>query len=132
MKYVFGIFLVLSSTALFSQNSNLSISVVSPLVLYSSEWNNIKYSKCNTAADADYFSDAEKKIIYILNLVRTDPALFAKTVLKKYPSQSGKGYLADDAYYYQSLVNTLLKLESKALLFPDNLCFASANQLYYP
>ncbi len=126
MKYVFSIYLILSSTALFSQNSNLSISVVSPLALYSSEWNDIKYSKCNTASDADYLSDDEKNIIYILNLVRTDPALFAKTVLKKYPSRSGKDYLADDAYYYQSLVNTLVKLESKALLYPDNSCFISA------
>src|SRR5207342_2273596 len=125
-KYFFGIYLILSSTTLFSQNSNLSISVVSPLALYSSEWNDEKYGKCNTAADADYLSDDEKKIINILNLVRTDPAFFAKTVLKKYPSRSGKAYLADDAYYYQSLVSTLLKLEPKALLYPDNLCFISA------
>ena len=126
MKCIFSIYLILSSAALFSQNSNLNISVVSPLALYSNEWNEPKFTKCNTAAGAAYLSNDEKKVIYILNLIRTDPALFARTVLRKYPSQSGKDYLSDDTYYYQSLVNTLLKLEPKELLYPDNLCYGSA------
>ena len=75
---------------LFSQNSKPGISTVSPLSAYSSIWSDIKYTKCNTAANATFMSNAEKNVIYILNLIRTNPALFAKTVLQKYPAVSGK------------------------------------------
>lgn len=104
----------------------ITTGTVSPLAAYSNEWNDIKYSKCNTAANAVYMSSAEKEIIYILNLIRTYPALFAKTVLKKYPALSGNDHLADDKYYFQSLVDTLLTMQPKAMLLPNDACFQSA------
>ena len=131
MKYFFTLFLLQSSLLLFSQNSYKPISAVSPLALYSSEWNDVKYSKCNTAADAVYLSKSEKEVIYILNLIRSYPALFAKTVLKKYPALSGNGYLADDTYYFKSLVDTLLTLEPIQMLYPDKACFISAKSHAY-
>ena len=126
MKYLFSIFLVLSSVNLFSHNSKLIIYTSSPLASYSDKWNDSKYNKCNTAANTAYLNNTEKEIIYIINLIRTNPALFAKTVLKKYPAVSGKGYLADDTYYFQSLINTLSELEPLQLLYPDNKCYTSA------
>jgi hypothetical protein len=126
MKSIFTLFLLQSSLLLFSQNSNKAAVAISPLALYSSEWNDVKYSKCNTAVNAAYLSKSEKEIIYILNLIRSYPALFAKTVLKKYPALSGNGYLADDTYYFKSLVDTLLTMAPIQMLYPDKACFISA------
>ncbi len=131
MKSLFTLFLMQSSLLLFSQNSNMAAFAVSPLAVYSTDWNDIKYSKCNTAANAAYLSKSEKDVIYILNLIRRHPALFAKTVLKKYPALSGNGYLADDTYYFKSLVDTLLTLAPKQMLYPDNDCFLSAKSHAY-
>jgi len=126
MKYFFSFLLFFTSLGLFAQTGNITTSTVSPLAQYSNEWNNIKYSKCNTAANASYMSNSEKEIIYILNLIRTYPALFAKTVLKKYPALSGNDHLADDTYYFKSLLDELLTMEAKQMLYPDNACFLSA------
>jgi hypothetical protein len=126
MKYFFAILFLISSATLFSQNSSIRITTTSPLASYSEEWNDVKYSGCNTAANVTYMNEEEKNVIYILNLVRTNPKLFANTVLKKYPSLSGKDHLVHDSYYYQSLVTTLLTLEPKQMLNPDNLCYSSA------
>lgn len=109
----------------------MAAGAVSPLAIYSSEWNHVKYSKCNTAVNAAYLSKPEKDIIYILNLIRSYPALFARTVLKKYPALSGNGYLADDTYYYKSLVDTLLSLQPMNLFYPDKTCFISAQSHAY-
>lgn len=131
MKYFFSFFLLHTSLLLFAQTGNITGSAVSPLAQYGNEWSDIKYSKCNTAANAAYMSKPEKEVIYILNLIRTYPALFAKTVLKKYPALSGNGYLADDIYYFKSLVDTLLALKPKQMLYPDNDCFISAKTHAY-
>lgn len=126
MKYYCTAFLLIFSATLFSQTHSLSAVAVSPLASYSNVWNDIKYSKCNTAVNAAYLSKDEKDVIYILNLIRTNPALFAKTVLKKYPSASGNGYLAEDTFYFLSLVKTLEKMEPLNMLHPDIKCFESA------
>ncbi|HEV8286748.1 MAG TPA: hypothetical protein VGQ09_20705 [Chitinophagaceae bacterium] len=97
----------------------------SPLAKFSQEWNDSKYSKCNTADNVNYMSSREKEIIYILNLLRTDPKLFANTVVKKYPEVSGSGYLRKTKEY-KSLMNTLQKMKPLPLLNPDQLCYASA------
>jgi len=131
MKYLFSIFLLQSSLLLFSQTTHVTGGIVSPLATYSSEWNDVKYSKCNTAANAAYLNKSEKDVIYILNLIRSYPALFAKTVLVKYPALSGKDYLADNNYYFESLMDTLLKLSPKQMLSPDYACFLSAKSHAY-
>lgn len=131
MKSLFTLFLLQSSLLLFSQNSNKAVIAVSPLALYSSVWNDVKYSKCNTAVNAAYLSKSEKEVIYILNLIRSYPALFAKTVLKKYPVLSGNGYLANDTYYFKSLLDALLTLAPMQMLYPDNTCFISAKSHAY-
>jgi len=57
----------------------------SPLADFSIEWNDPRYQVCNTARDAGYMNEDEKNVIYILNLARYNPRLFAATVIKKYP-----------------------------------------------
>jgi len=126
MKYLFSFLLWQCSFSLFAQTGNISGSAVSPLAQYSNEWNDIRYSKCNTAATANYMSKSEKEVIYILNLIRHNPALFARTVLAKYPEVSGNSYLANDVYYFKSLVDTLLTLKPRPILVPDKDCFTSA------
>ena len=83
----------------------------SPLSAYSAEWNKEEYNKCNTAIDITYLSVAEKEVIYILNLVRSYPLLFVKTVLAKYPLVSDKDYLLKDKKYFLSLIKTLGEME---------------------
>lgn len=126
MKYYFTAILLVFSATLFSQTYNLGAAAVSPLASYSNVWNDAKFSKCNTAVNAAYLSKDEKDVIYILNLIRAYPALFVKTVLKNYPSVSGNGYLAEDTFYFISLVKTLEKMEPVNLLIPDKDCFESA------
>lgn len=126
MKYLITIFFLQFSVQLFSQSGNMGSSPVSPLASYSTVWNDVTYRTCNTAVSESYLSNDEKDVIYILNLVRTNPVLFTKTVLLKYPAKSGNGYLAEDSFYFISLVNTLNKMTPLALLYPDENCFISA------
>lgn len=92
--------------------------IPSPLAEYSTAWNDAKYLKCNTAATANYMTSVEKEVIYILNLLRTNPSLFATTVISKYPT--------NQTSYYKSLLATMQKLKPLNLLYPDSLCFAGA------
>ena len=126
MKWSLPFISVFYCSILFSQTSAISVTGVSPLAAYSEKWNELKYNACNTAVVSSYMSRKEKEVIYILNLVRTNPALFANTVLKKYPSVSEKDYLTDDVYYYKSLVDTLLTLKPQQLFYPDEKCWRSA------
>lgn len=91
---------------------------ISPLAGYSTDWNDARYLTCNTAVNANYMTKVEKEIIYILNLARINPELFANTVIKKYP--------APHSAYYSSLLKTMLTLKPVKLLYPDSLCFAGA------
>ena len=97
----------------------------SPLGMYSPAWNETKYLACNTAANTRYMSADEKEVIYILNMVRMDPSLFANTVVKQYPAKTGQEQLVNTSYY-KTLLETLGALKPLKLITPDSLCFASA------
>ncbi len=98
---------------------------VSPLAVYSEKWNNSRYKVCNTAENARYMTEKEREVIHILNLVRMDPKLFCETVVKKGNSISS---FIDPASveYYQTLVTTLNEMRPLGILFPDSLCYVSA------
>ncbi len=98
---------------------------VSPLSDFSPAWNDAKYLACNTAANASYLTAEEKKTIFILNMARMNPVLFANTVIKQYPDKS-VGFVSRNSRYYKSLLETMLKLKPMNLLYPDSLCFRSA------
>lgn len=97
----------------------------SPLSPFSNQWNDPKYLKCNTASNAGYMNAQEKEVVYILNLVRSDPKLFASTVLKKYPERSGQASLRKTSEY-KSLMNALQKMEPLPMVYPDQSCYTSA------
>jgi len=126
MKPSLTAILLIITAPLFSQTRNISTAAISPLASYSNVWNDIKYSTCNTAVNAAYLSKDEKDVIYILNLLRAYPVLFVETVLKNYPSMSGNDHLAEDSFYFISLVNSLEKMEPLNILYPDKACFESA------
>lgn len=97
----------------------------SPLHLYSTEWDNPKYSKCNTAASTSYLTEEEQKIFWILNMARVNPKLFATTVIKQYPELGNHGWLIN-IYEYKSLLDTMQRMKPLNPLYPDSLLWASA------
>lgn len=48
------------------------------------KWDAATLEKANSAKDASYLSEDEKKVIYYTNLVRLNPGLFYKTFYSKY------------------------------------------------
>ena len=126
MKYYYTVIFLLCCILLQAQKPKPAAIKYSPLAVYSAEWNKPVYTKCNTADKTTYMSATEKEVIYILNLVRSYPKLFANTVLKKYPEHSGNESLLDDKYYFQSLLDTLLVMQPGVILLPDKLCYTSA------
>ena len=98
---------------------------VSPLSRYSKEWDNAQYNVCNTARNAHYLTCNEKMVIWILNLARTNPKLFCKTVVSK-ASTISSFVDTSSAQYYLSLVAEMDTMKPLKLLYPDSLCFVSA------
>lgn len=128
MNFIFGCIIYFSAIfTLPAQQSSAPSLNSSPLAEFSTEWNNPQYEQCNTAANEKFMTAKEKELIYILNLVRTNPSLFANTVVTKYPALTGREDLLNDKYYYQSLLETLRKMEQQTLLFGDMECYASAS-----
>jgi hypothetical protein len=97
----------------------------SPLSQFSKEWDDSKYSACNTAAHVKYMSDTEKQVIYILNLIRVNPKLFRRTVLSQSPEIDQTIDTGDDEYF-GSLVKKLDTMLPLRPLMPDSLCWVSA------
>ncbi|HSC55136.1 MAG TPA: hypothetical protein VLC98_16000 [Phnomibacter sp.] len=97
-----------------------------PLSRFSTAWNNAAYKKANTAAKANYLDAKEKQVIYILNLARMNPVLFANTVVPKFPARIGDDNLSKHRDYL-SLLATLKKTKPLPILYPDSLCWVSAN-----
>jgi hypothetical protein len=126
MKYALIFLLSIVCQVSNAQDVIREFSASSPLAAYSAEWKNFEYRACNTAANASYMSVKEKEIIYILNLARFNPPLFANSVLTRYTDSPGKGHLVNDQYYYQSLIKTMSTLARLPLLSADEKCFESA------
>ena len=99
--------------------------VTSPLSAYSRKWDDAKYLACNTAKNSSYMSDSEKKIIYILNLARMNPKLFAETVVLTFHPDAGKNE-SGEPRYVSSLIAMLDTVRPLNLLKPDQDCYKSA------
>jgi len=125
MKYSFALMMLVFCINVSAQTNAKPNVGVSPFADYSAEWNKPMYAKCNTAEKALYMSKTEKEVIYILNLIRMYPKQFATTVLKNYPEKTSRNWLPEIPYY-QSLMDTLLKIEPSNLLTPDKECYISA------
>ena len=125
MRNLILLFCLIGGNISLAQNNSTSFTS-SPLAAYSSEWNQPQYRLCNTASKANYMSEKEKTVIYVLNLVRSYPALFAKTVIAQYPSLSGNDDLGKDQIYYQSLLTTLQQMAPLPMMTDNEKCYQSA------
>ena len=132
MPRLLFVFLLITFNSSFAQpyhqvvaKKPVSKKILSPLTRYSTEWDKPAYLICNTAKNALYMNAKEREVLYILNMMRTNPAFFAKNVLSLYPANSGKGELVN-MDNYRSLIDTLLKMPAVNILQPDKLCYASA------
>ncbi|MCX6252605.1 MAG: CAP domain-containing protein [Bacteroidetes bacterium] len=77
-----------------------------------------EYEVANSAKDADYLSDEEKKVYFYLNLARLNPKLFAETYL---------GHLRNSKNRYESsLYKELVNMASLPLLKPNRKLYESA------
>jgi len=96
-----------------------------PLAPWNKTWAAQQYEAANTAAKSSYHSAWEREFVYVMNLARMHPQLFAKTVVQAYPDSSFNPGLRK-LKEYKSL---LLELQAQApltALVPDSACWASA------
>ncbi len=107
------------------QSSDQLLERVSPLSAFSDEWDGPAYQVCNTAATTAYLTKTEKEIIYILNLARMNPSLFARTVVKVYPAHSEQPRL-EQSSYYKSLLVFLQNKKPLPLVYPEKDLYYSA------
>lgn len=126
MKFCHLILFICISAGARPQLVNSIKQSISPLAMYSEEWNKPIYNSCNTASDITYMNEKEKEVIYILNLARCYPLLFANTVVGRYPSASGREDLVSDTIYYQSLLKQMRSLPAQRLLYADKKLYSSA------
>lgn len=96
-----------------------------PLARWHSDWMAPKYQAANTSASHLFHSAWEQEFLYLLNLARMNPKLFAKTVVQPYPDSSGNAALRRTKEY-KSLITDLNAQPPLGLLLPDSLCWLSA------
>ena len=75
----------------------------------------VKAQNLNTAKDATYLSDEEKKVIYLMNLARHDGQKFAKEYLDEYVEEKGM----KDNRFVKSLYKTLLETKGLTPFLPS-------------
>ncbi|MEX0988477.1 MAG: CAP domain-containing protein [Bacteroidales bacterium] len=96
----------------------LLILVSIPGVAQSDTWNKWDpevLNRANTAADFEYYTEEEKKVVVFMNLVRMEPQLFAETVLSAYVEANN----VPSNSYLKSLNKTLKKLDPMGPLYPE-------------
>lgn len=97
-------------------------SLINPLAKFSVKWNYKKFKSCKTVDGINYLNDEEKKVIWILNMIRLDPQLFIKTVLLN-PAVMNAWKCPE----YYTLISDVKKLKPDSTpLLPDSLAFVSA------
>ncbi|HYW96614.1 MAG TPA: CAP domain-containing protein [Bacteroidales bacterium] len=75
-------------------------------------WDEAVVKRANTAMDADFMNQEEKKVVLYMNLARTDGSLFANTLLKAWLKDKTK------TRYTRSLIRDLGKTSGLPLLEP--------------
>jgi hypothetical protein len=96
--------------------------LINPLLKYSEKWNDKKFKSCITFEGVNYLNEEEKKVIWVLNMIRLDPQLFIKTVLLN-PQVMNTWRCPE----YYTLIADVKKLKPDSTsLLPDSLAFVSA------
>lgn len=97
-----------------------------PLIEYSEKWRETKYNNCNTAREITYLTKDEKEIIWILNLIRSNPKLAAESILMN----SSSPFFVQPSkrnHYFKSLLSTLNSMTPNINpLFADSSAYVSA------
>jgi len=102
-----------------TQNGNTIItSDPSNNLILDSAFKDPRYQAANTAKDADYLSDEEKKVYFCLNLARMNPKLFAETYLGRLRNSKNS--------YESSLYKEMMNLSALPLLTPNRKLYESA------
>ncbi len=97
-------------------------SLINPLAKFSVKWNDKKFKSCRTVDGINYLNEEEKKVIWVLNMIRLDPQLFLKTILLK-PDIANVWKCPN----YYTLISDVKKLTpNNTPLLPDSLAFVSA------
>jgi hypothetical protein len=123
--------LMLTAIASKSQPSGSPTSIpknteINPLISYSQKWGDAKYSNCNTAIEITYLTKDEKEIIWILNLIRSNPKLAAESILM---NRSSAFFVQPSKrnHYFKSLLSTLNSMTPNTNpLFADSSAYVSA------
>jgi len=87
------------------------------------DWTPQQLEMANTAKDANYLSEEEKKVVFLSNLSRLDGALFAKTYLQAYVEGKLKG---KESHYVRTLSAELQKVKGLPMLKPHEKLFKAA------
>ena len=83
----------------------------SPLEKDSDQWNNAYFLSANTSANAAFLNKEEKLAIYVLNLARLSPRLFAATVIEPL---TRNGYSPEMA----SLIDRMNGISKLKIIYP--------------
>ncbi len=116
MKALKLFFALIISANCYSQN---------PLSLWNSSWDNKVFDTCNTAKDANYMTQREKDVIWVINCMRSSPDLFVKTVVK-YWDYSPRYNSVRERKEFKNLTPYLKKIDPLDILYPDSLVYMSA------
>jgi uncharacterized protein YkwD len=86
--------------------------------------------KANTAADVKYMTEAEKQVIFYLNLCRLNPQKFLEHYVEKSSYvKHHKNMLKKKPQYLSTLKTTLTKLKPLNVLTPDKTMYENAECL---
>ena len=94
---------------------------------FASQWTSDERAAAASATGLKYLNEVEKEVFYYLNLMRTNPPLFARTYAAEYNGDTGwvKGYAFDERK--ESLLKELEALDAMPLLMPDDELYDSAD-----
>jgi hypothetical protein len=91
-----------------------------------SKWDEATKIEANSAKDISYYSDLEKEVIFLMNLVRLNPELFSKTYLQEYIDNPEFSITKQSPL--TSLKSDLKKAKKSSALIPQNDLFNCASQ----
>ena len=96
-----------------------------PLSLWDGVWDKEKFNDFNTAKNANYMTQREKDVIWVINCMRVNPILFLKTVVLywDYPARYTS---VKEREEYKNLIPYLESFNPIDVLYPDSLVYMSA------
>ena len=104
----------------------LSILFFEPIEKPVSVWTQDELAKANTAVDADYLTEEEKKTIMLVNLARLDGKRYLQSYFGEYNETSYEDMKSSGNSYMKSLRADLDKVKDLPMLMPDEGLYKAA------